>query len=100
MNANLASAADLLHVQRERVADLPHEGVELWLPLISKLFDLVVQFGGGVLDLFEPSSQSINLLLPLLILPNHTSVTLMHKLQSRFLAFDFVFELLCRLTRG
>ena len=78
VNANLASAADLLHIQRERVTDLSDKRVEFWLPLIPKLFDLVVEFRERILDLLKPSSQSINLLLPLFILSNHTPIALMH----------------------
>ena len=95
VDANFAGAADLFHVLGERVADFLHEGIELWLPLISKLFDLVVEFREGVLDLLKPGGQSINLLLPLFILPNHAPITLMHKLQPRSLAFYLTLEVLC-----
>ena len=99
VDADLAGAADLFHVERERVADFLDKRVELWLPLISYFFDLVIEFGEGVLDLREPGGQNINLLLPLFILSNHTLVTtFMHKLQPRFLAFNLVLELLWRLA--
>ena len=95
VDANFAGTADLFHVLGERVTDLSNEGIELWLPSISKLFDLVVEFGEGVLDLLKPGGQGINLLLPLFILPNHTPVTLMHKLQPRSLTFYLALKLLC-----
>ena len=95
VNANFAGAADLFHVLGERVADFLNKRIELWLPLISKLFDLVVEFGKGVVDLLKPGGQSINLLLPLFILSNYTPITLMHKLQPRSLAFYLTLKLLC-----
>ena len=47
VNADLAGAADLLHVLREGTTGLFNQGVEFWLPLIPNLFDLVIEFREG-----------------------------------------------------
>jgi len=62
--------------------------------MFTDLPDFVLKFVKRMLALFCLRLQALDLSLALLVLLDHTAVTLMHKLKPSFLAGDLVLHLL------
>jgi len=91
---DFACAINLAHIVGERPADFLNQLIQFRLPMFADLLDFVLEFIKRMLALFCLRFQAFDLSLALLILFDHTAVTLMHEFKPSFLAGDLVFHLL------